>query len=239
MQEKYLYLSIDLLSFIFPFIASFYPKHSFFKTWKFLLPALFAVAIFFIIFDILYTKIGVWGFNERYLIGIKIVNLPLEEVLFFFLIPYSSLFIHFVLPVFIPKNPLIKYGKKISQLLFILSVIMSIYNYDKLYTLFTFGFLSLFFLIIILLNIDFSDFYFSYLFVLPFFFLTNGILTGSFIDEEVVRYNNNENINLRIGTIPVEDIFYGMLLIGMNCLLYEVLKKKQLRFFKHNFNFRK
>lgn len=230
MSEHYLYLSIDLFSLSVPLIASFYPKHSFFKTWQFLFPSLLIVALFFIGWDMYYTKVGVWGFNERYLTGIKVGNLPLEEVLFFFLIPYSSVFIYFTIPYLLPKHPFKKYGQEITITLFLFSLVMSISFYDLLYTIFTFGFLSLFFGYILLKKIDFSNFYFSFLFVLPFFFLTNGVLTGSFIPDEVVWYNDSENLGFRIGTIPFEDIFYGMLLVGLNCLLYDRFRKREVRF---------
>jgi len=68
-------------------------------------------------------------------------------------------------------------------------------------------------------------FYLSYAVILIPFFIINGILTGSWIDGEVVWYNNHENLNVRIGTIPVEDIFYGMLLIWLNVAVYEYLKQ--------------
>ena len=57
------------------------------------------------------------------------------------------------------------------------------------------------------------------------FIITNGILTGSFIEDQVVWYNDNYNLGLRIFTIPVEDVFYGMLLLFSNVIIYELLRK--------------
>ena len=71
-----------------------------------------------------------------------------------------------------------------------------------------------------------SKIYFSYCFTLIFFFIVNGILTGSCIEEPVVWYNNNQNLGIRIGTIPVEDIFYGFLLIALTIQLFEFLNAK-------------
>ena len=66
----------------------------------------------------------------------------------------------------------------------------------------------------------------SYLVCIFPFLLVNGILTGSFIEEQVVWYNDAENFGLRIFTIPVEDTAYAMLLLAMNTTFYEAFKKR-------------
>jgi len=56
--------------------------------------------------------------------------------------------------------------------------------------------------------------------------VVNGLLTGTGLDKPVVWYNEAEIIGWRIGSIPFEDVFYGMLLILCNVLVYEWLKQK-------------
>ena len=71
-----------------------------------------------------------------------------------------------------------------------------------------------------------SRFYFAYAFILIPFSIVNGILTGTFIDQEVVWYNDQENLGMRLGTIPVDDIFYNMLMLLACVTLYERFKER-------------
>lgn len=226
MNPKYLYLTIDLLAIVIPVGASFYSKAPFYKKWKYLWIALLIPALLFILWDELFTRMGVWGFNPKYLTGIYIGSLPLEEILFFICIPYACVFTYFALNHLVEKDYLFPHQELISSGLSVILMIAGLYHMDKWYTGITFlglgGFLA--FQMLVLRPRYMGRFYFAFAFILVPFFLINGILTGSFIEEQVVWYDNQENLGIRIGTIPFEDTFYGMLLIVMNISVFEWLK---------------
>lgn len=176
-----------------------------------------------------FTRLNVWGFNEEYLTGIFIGSLPLEEVLFFICIPYACVFTYEALNYLIRKDYFTPYQRLISIILISTMLVVGILNLDKWYTVTTFLGLAAYLMVLEFLarSTFLSRFYFAYIFVLIPFFLVNGILTGSFIEGEVVWYNDAENLAFRIGTIPVEDVFYGMLLLLMNVSIFEWLQGKR------------
>lgn len=220
-MDKYLYLTINLASISGPFLASFYPKHAFYKSWASFFKANSIVALFFILWDILFTHLGVWGFNSRYLLGINFFNIPLEEFMFFFFIPYASVFVYFSLNYLVKNNPLDKYHRSVTLFFAAALVLIAAFYSERLYTSITFLLTSGYLFFNYVNKISLSRIYFSYSVVFFFFLIVNGILTGSFIEEPVVWYDNNENLGIRIGTIPVEDVFYGFLLVGSIIQLFE------------------
>ena len=177
----------------------------------------------FIIWDVLFTRWDVWGFNEDYLLGRNIINLPIEEWLFFVCIPYACVFMHFAIQELLPKAVLsVKITTIITYILLFLFLILSIANYDKLYTQVNYYFAFL----VLLISFRFSSqilskYYVTFLLMLIPFFIVNGILTGSFIHEQVVWYNNDENLGIRLFTIPIEDVTYAFSLILCTLLLME------------------
>ena len=229
MESKYLYLTLDVFTILFPFIFSFYSKANFSKKWKYLWAAIVIPGILFLVWDEAFTRLNVWGFNEEYLTGLFIGKLPLEEVLFFICIPYACVFTYEALNYLIKKDHVAPYQRLISVILIIGLTGIAIFNLDKWYTATTFLGLAAYLIILefVVKSVFLSRFYFAYIFVLIPFFLVNGILTGSFIEGEVVWYNDAENLTVRIGTIPVEDVFYGMLLLLMNVSVFEWLQGKR------------
>jgi lycopene cyclase domain-containing protein len=223
----YTYLLINFFSVLIPFGFSFSKDLGFYKTWRYFFPAMIITLIFFIVWDVVFTAQGVWGFNPRYLSGLDLINLPVEEWLFFITIPYACVFTYAALNYHVPKDYLGAYSRSISLVLFIVLLVLGFMNLDRAYTSVTFLLTALFILIhLLFLDTDFMGrFYLAYAVCLVPFFMVNGILTGSYIEEEVVWYNNGENLGIRLFTIPVEDVVYGMLLIMMNVTFMEAFRK--------------
>ena len=226
MESKYLYLWINILSFIVPFLFSFYPKANFSKKWRYVIPAILVTAVIFILWDAIFTQIGVWGFNPRYLSGVYLLGLPLEEILFFFCIPYACLFTYFALNHLVEKDHLFPHQELISSLLITLLLVFGSYYLDRLYTGITFLLTGLFLAFVMLkLRVRFMGrFYFTFAILLVPFFIVNGILTGAATPEPVVWYNNQENIGIRIGTVPLEDTVYALLLMLLPITIWEKME---------------
>ncbi len=218
------YLLIDVGCILIPLLASFYPKHPFYKEWKSLFLAITTVAIPFLIWDEFFTQHKVWGFNPNYLTGLYLGHLPIEEVLFFICIPYACTFTYFALPYLIKKNPLRKVDTLISYTLIIILTLWGIYYNQRSYTCAAFMATALFLAFCILKKLKLDYLYLAYFITLPFFFISNGILTGSGLEDPIVWYNNEENMGIRILTIPLEDSVYGFLLIASNIVFFDFFR---------------
>ncbi|GAA3597321.1 hypothetical protein GCM10022396_13270 [Flavivirga amylovorans] len=185
----------------------------------------------FIPWDIIFTINGIWGFNQDYFLGFKLFSLPIEEWLFFICIPYACTFTHFALLYYFPNLKLSRATTKtISYLLIFLLVILSVYNSSKWYTFINFVLATILIAFVIKRNPNLlSNFYLTFLVMLIPFFIVNGVLTGSFITDEVVWYNNSENLNIRLFTIPIEDTVYAFTLILMNLFIMTHYESKRKR----------
>ena len=74
--------------------------------------------------------------------------------------------------------------------------------------------------------------------LLPFI-ASNGVLTGlrfweypahnrdvAAFSDQIVWYNNDHNLQLRIFSMPVDDLFYGFLMIAMTVVAYELIARR-------------
>lgn len=224
--DKLIYISLMLGSILFPLIFSFEKQITFYKKWKYLLVATILPLSFFVAWDAWFTARGIWWFNDNFILGPRLLGLPIEEWLFFVVVPYCSVFIYEVLKLYMPKvdfNKSMRIGLMVSILLF--ALITFLYH-DREYTFFNFLFLSVF-MSFLLLNVWFkkylTHFILAFLVALIPMFIVNGVLTSM----PIVEYNDLQNSGLRLFTIPFEDFFYFLLLFAMNLMIYEGLQRKK------------
>jgi lycopene cyclase domain-containing protein len=187
----------------------------------------------FIVWDIYFTSSGFWGFNEEYLIGLQMSNLPIEEVLFFISIPYACMFIHEVLRYF-NINFFKHHSRWLSYLLIFTCFFVGLVQIDKPYTGLVFILLG-----VLIFGIEvwgrpkyMGHFYTTYMVSLVPFFIVNGLLTNGIEKisvHPVVWYNQYAIIGVRIIGIPIEDFFYSMLLLLSNITIFENLQRRRLR----------
>jgi len=135
---KFLYLFIDFFTIIIPLLFSFHPKIKFYKTWKEFFAASILVAVAFIIWDAVFTKIGVWNFDPTYLVGIYIFNLPLEEILFFICIPFACVFTYRYLNSIFSKSWNENVEKSVTIFFITIFFIAGVWFWKRTYTATTF-----------------------------------------------------------------------------------------------------
>lgn len=235
MNPAYTYLLINAGAIAIPLLLSFDKRVHFYRKWKAFWPANLLTLAFFIVWDALFTKMGIWGFNPTYLLGPHLLGLPLEEWLFFICVPYASVFLYETFRTYLPTGTFQSWNKAAQIVMIGISALLLILFYDRWYT----GITALFTLIGLLVvwrtkPAWFGWFAFSYLIVLIPFTAANGLLTGltfweypvlnrfpNDVSDMIVWYNNAHNIGIRLFSIPLDDTLYGFLLIGMNVALYE------------------
>jgi lycopene cyclase domain-containing protein len=226
MDHHYYYLLINIATVFFPIVLSFDQKVHFYKKWKYILPGLILSGLLYLVWDYLFTIENVWSFNEEYILGIKFFKLPLEEILFFITVPFACIFIYECLISYLKINISKIWSRNISMVLLAFSLFMLFIFYNKLYSVINFSTLSVILIYTLFksTSLDMGKFYMAYLVSLIPFYIVNGILTAI----PIVMYNNAENMNFRVGTIPFEDHFYSMSLILLNLLFFEYFRSRKL-----------
>lgn len=221
---KYYYLLALIGSVFFPLILSFDSKVNFKQYFNQLIKSVPLIGVLFIVGDIIYTYLGVWGFNSKYHLSGSLINLPWEEVGFFLIIPFACVFIYEVVQAYFKLNES-KYIDKGLLVIALTFAILALLFTERLYTTATYSFTSLILLYLRWKRPSFRlKLLFAFLLSLIPFILVNGFLTGMFTPEPIVWYNNLENLGVRVFTIPIEDFSYSFNLIALNIILHEYFK---------------
>jgi lycopene cyclase domain-containing protein len=86
------YLGVLLYCVLVPLAFSFWPSLKFWRHYRELAATLAQVAVVFTAWDVYATWRGHWSFDPRMVLPLRLFNLPLEEVLFFLVIPFCCIF---------------------------------------------------------------------------------------------------------------------------------------------------
>ena len=87
--EYFLVLVITIAG---PLVLSFSPELGFYRSPRRLFLAIALPLPVFLLWDVVATSRGHWSFNPDYITGWMLFNLPVEEVLFFIVVPFCALF---------------------------------------------------------------------------------------------------------------------------------------------------
>ncbi len=224
--KNYTYLIILLITMAAPLVLSFDKKMQFYKNLKYILPAIIITGAVFLMWDISFTRLRIWGYNPEYLIGKDLVGLPVEQWFFFLAVPYSAIFVYEALKFYLRKyeyaNPFLAF----SLLLIVGFALMSYFFRYQGYTFITFLFSGVYLTYTVFRNKfkqHLTKFYLAYFVLLVPFLIVNGILTSL----PVVEYNNTYTLNIRLIHIPIENFSYFFLLLLMATTVYEFLKESK------------
>lgn len=228
MKIEYLLFNIIVLA--GPLIMSFEPNMRFIQHWRSVLIAIILPLIPFILWDSVVTGRH-WHFNEVYTLDARILALPIEEWLFFMTVPYACLFLWSTLQYYEAQYTFLQ-GRKQSvttvHLLLWCCIPAGIllFSNGAEYT----GLVGIALGLTAFFDIVVGTYIFSRKMMLvfaPLYILANGIFNGYLTGRPVLIYNAAYQLDVRIGTIPIEDFGYGAALVALNIIIFEVLQQRK------------
>jgi lycopene cyclase domain-containing protein len=216
-MSEYLLINISII--LIPLILSFEKNLKFYKKLPYYLFSISIVSTAYLVWDSIATVRGDWGFNPEYLTEYYLFSLPVEEILFFITVPYSSLFIYETVRFYIQEKKF-AFNKYYFVIPFILFLVNAYLFIDQSYT-FTVSLYAASFILISILLFDkllsSRNFWVTILIMFIPFFIVNYILTS----VPIVTYNSIAIWDIRITTIPAEDFIYSFSMIALWILFYE------------------
>lgn len=218
------YILIDAAIIAFPLLLSFEKRIKYYRNIKALAISILAIGGLFILLDEIAVLARVWWFNSAYILKISLWSLPLEEALFFVVVPYSCIFIYEIVSAYLPFK---KTGINLALMVAVaLMAFLSIWLlWGKTYSVVV---LLYFITLNLLLFIDknspiYSNWYWLWISIcMALFLIFNLILTGL----PVVLYNPDAISNIRFIFIPIEDFIYNYCLLTSYLWAYLHVKNK-------------
>ncbi len=225
--KNFSYLLILFGTIAVPLFFSFEKQLRFYTNLKYLLPAMLFTGAIFIILDLRFEQRAIWRFNSEFTIGINILNLPIEEWLYFIAIPFLGVSVYEFLNSRLSNFQHPKHFLALSLALLILFGIAAYLSRQKIYPFFIFFLLTIYLGYTIFrerFQKHYTNFYLAYFVMLFPFLIISGLLTAL----PIIEYNPEFNLGIRLFSIPVENFASLFLLLLMNITIYEFIKERRI-----------
>ncbi len=213
------YLLINILIIAIPVVLSFERKVQFYRRLPSVLISVIVVGAAYIVWDIAATARGDWAFHHDHVMDIRLLGLPIEEILFFVIVPYACIFIYEVLRSHL-NDRILPVPGWMMLVIPVPFIIVALGTQGQPYTqtvfLFTAGFFILCYWTYPLLLQSKLFWVFMAITFVPFF-IVNYMLTSI----PVVTYGDGAFSGIRITTIPLEDFFYSFSMLAFNLYVYK------------------
>lgn len=218
------YALVLAASLAFPLLLSFDRKVAFWRRWPRALAAAAIAAPAFLAWDAWAAARGDWGFAPERVWPARLFGLPLEEILFFALVPFCCLFVRACLDAWFPDRrfALRRRWPLLAALLFALAAAAA---WPRGYTA-TLCILAAAACLLAagpgLRALSSRNFWLTQALCLVPFLAVNGVLTAL----PVVVYAPSAILGPRLGSIPVEDLLYSLVLVGAGQALFAALGRR-------------
>lgn len=211
------YLEIDSMM-IFPTLAiSLGLKVR--RDYRALLFSILVVFPAYVIWDFWATYVGSWGFNREWVLGLYLGDLPVEEVLFFFVTPFATLLIYDFLRSRVRDLEIRGVGRRSYFLLGLGLTLIGVLLKGHSYTSVVLIYLGVSFIASESLDPEMlrSRNYWTFvgLSYVPFLVFDH-FLTSI----PIVVYGTHSILGPRIFSIPVEDFLYSLSMLNFYTLVY-------------------
>ena len=219
------YLEILLIIFVPVAFLSLLTRFSVYRRYTPLAISIIFVAPFYILWDQLAVIYGTWSFNKANVIGLYFFHIPFEEVAFFLVVPFSTIFILEVLSGRIQgelnRQTVISAGISFSILLVIFGIVNISRSYTSIVSFFAAGSIILGLSLNIDLMLSKSLWLYMVISYVPFIIFDHILVT-----LPVFTYGKGAIIGLKIIGIPVEEFLYVFSLLLSYAIFYDLFRRR-------------
>lgn len=215
------YAEILLAIFVPVALISFLTPISRYRKYRPLIISIAVVAPVYIIWDQLAVIFGTWKFDSSHVIGIFFFHLPVEEVAFFLVVPFSTLLIFEVIRSHIREKISVRNMEIVSSIIIILLIMLGLFNISRSYTSIASFFAAASISIGIVFDRQLMTSVSLWIYIaisyIPFVFFDHLMVT-----LPVFTYGKGAIIGLRIADIPVEEFLYVFSLLLSYAIVYDL-----------------